>query len=312
MAVSQDRKYTKQYVANLLESVKGKKLGEVDDSHQFSRTKENPKIKGIAGDVIEQSVFGYQKDTKQECDIEVDGVLTELKTTGVRVPKRERDKARGKSGLEYNIHLGAKEGVTITNVTLDPSCENNFLTSHFWEKTQHILFVFYEYLSYSSVLAAEYAKFPIVDYCFNELAEDDVRKLESDWELVHTFLKSIYETYSSQEERYERLVGFTHTLRPRLIYTELVPSFKFSKVNDGIRFQKPRYRLKKTFIDYLVRTHFNKQKYLFDNKLKETFDSFADLDMRCHQLTEKYKGTTLKQFHDVYHVEGGCYKQKFC
>ena len=32
-------------------------LGEVDSSHQFARTEVSPKITGIAGDVIEQSVF---------------------------------------------------------------------------------------------------------------------------------------------------------------------------------------------------------------------------------------------------------------
>lgn len=304
MAVSEDRKYTKQYVINLLENVKGKTLGDVDSSHQLSRTINSPKITGIAGDIIEQSVFGYEKDNKQDCDIEVDGILTELKTTGVRVPKRELAKASGKTGVEYNIHLGAKEGVTITNVTLDPSHQNDFLTSHFWEKTQHILFVFYEYLSYISVPASQYANFPIVDYCFNEFSEGDIRKLKSDWDLVQNFLKSIYDRYTNQDDRYAHMVGFTHALRPQLLYTELVPSFKYSKVNDETKLQKPRYRLKKTFVDYLVRTHFNKQKTIFENSLKESFDSYSELDKRCHQLTEKYKGTTLEQFHNIYHVKG--------
>ena len=92
MAVSDDRKYTKAFVHALLEGVKGKTLGEVDTSHQFARTEKSEKITGIAGDVIEQSVFGYERDSKQECDIEIDGVLTELKTTGVRVPKSDLSK----------------------------------------------------------------------------------------------------------------------------------------------------------------------------------------------------------------------------
>ena len=75
MPVSKDRIYTKDYVCNLLEGIKGKTLGEVDKSHQFDRTEKNSKITGIAGDVIEQSVFGYERDSKQECDIEIDGVL---------------------------------------------------------------------------------------------------------------------------------------------------------------------------------------------------------------------------------------------
>ena len=69
MAVSDDRKYTKAFVHTLLEGIKGKTLGEVDKSHQFARTEKNEKITGIAGDVIEQSVFGYERDSKQECVI---------------------------------------------------------------------------------------------------------------------------------------------------------------------------------------------------------------------------------------------------
>ena len=89
MAVTEDRKFTKSQVYELLESAKGKTLGEVDKSHQFDRTLKSGKITGIAGDVIEQSVFGYERDSNQECDIEIDGVLTELKTTGVRIPKND-------------------------------------------------------------------------------------------------------------------------------------------------------------------------------------------------------------------------------
>ena len=87
MSVSKDRIYTKEFVYNLLESIKGKTLGEIDKSRQFDRTGKSEKITGIAGDVVEQSVFGYERDSRQECDIEIDGVLTELKTTGGRVSK---------------------------------------------------------------------------------------------------------------------------------------------------------------------------------------------------------------------------------
>ena len=73
-----------------LKEQRARLLVKVDKSHQFARTLESKKITGIAGDVIEQSVFGYKKNSKQECDIEIDGVLTEVKTTGVRVPKREQ------------------------------------------------------------------------------------------------------------------------------------------------------------------------------------------------------------------------------
>ena len=131
MAVTDDRKYTKAFVYNLLEGVKGKTLGEVDKSHQFTRTQNSEKITGMAGDVIEQSVFGYERDSNQECDIEIDGVLTELKATDVRVPKSDLKNVKGKSGAAYNLYLGSKEGISITGVSFEPDIQRDFMTSHF-------------------------------------------------------------------------------------------------------------------------------------------------------------------------------------
>lgn len=131
-------------MAKILEGALGKTLGEVDavGSRQFERTLTNPKITGIAGDVIEQSVFRYGRDANQECDIEIDGTLVELKTTGVRVPKNEYKIAKNRVGNEYNLHFGAKEGISITAVTLEPNIQLEFDTSHFWEKANRLLIVF--------------------------------------------------------------------------------------------------------------------------------------------------------------------------
>ena len=300
MAVSDDRKYTKAFVHDLLEGVKGKTLGEVDASHQFARTEKSEKITGIAGDVIEQSVFGYERDSKQECDIEIDGVLTELKTTGVRVPKSDLAKVKGKVGAAYNIYLGAKEGISITGVTFEPTIQTDFNTSHFWEKSEHLLIVFYEYKSYEAVPASAYAKFPIVDYCYNTFSEEEQAKLRNDWEIVRDHLQKIYNDYSNENERNEQLVGFTHVLRPNLLLIELVPAFK--KKSTGT-YQKPRYRLKQTFVDYIVRGHFDKSRANTEISLKESFSSFTQLDARCHALTAKYKGKTYAQLKDILGVE---------
>ena len=52
MAVTEDRRFTKEQVYTLVEGAKGKTLGEVDKAHQFGRTLEREKIRGIGGDVI--------------------------------------------------------------------------------------------------------------------------------------------------------------------------------------------------------------------------------------------------------------------
>ena len=309
MAVSEDRKYTKAFVHALLEGVKGKTLGEVDTSHQFARTEKSEKITGIAGDVIEQSVFGYERDSKQECDIEIDGVLTELKTTGVRVPKSDLAKVEGKVGDAYNVYLGAKEGISITGVTFEPTIQTDFSTSHFWEKSEHLLIVFYEYKSYEAVPASAYADFHIVDYCYNKFSDEERAKLCNDWEIVRDYLKKVYDEYKNEEERNQHLVGFTHVLRPNLLLIELVPAFKKKEKKEkpgkqqADSYQKPRYRLKQTFVDYIVRGHFDKSRANTEISLKESFSSFAQLDARCHAISAKYKGKTFAQLKEDLGVE---------
>lgn len=292
MPVSSDRKFTKKQVFNLLESIKGLTLGEVDSSGQFTRTEKNDKITGIAGDVIEQSVFGYSRDSRQECDIEIDGELTELKTTGVRIPKKDIVKVQGKRSTEYNIYLRAKEGISITGVTFEPDIQKNFSNSHFWEKVRRLLIVFYEYKSYEVVPASGYRNFPIVDYCYNTFSEIEISQLRHDWEIVRDYLSDIYKVCRSQKERNGRLQGFTHIVRPNLLLLELVPGFK--KRTNG-SYQRPRYRLKQTFVDYIVRGHFNGNRLLQEISLKDPFVSFADLDQRCHILTKLYKGKSIRE-----------------
>lgn len=300
MPVSEDRKFTRQFVYELMESIKGKTLGEIDSSHQFIRTSKSEKITGIAGDVIEQSVFRYARDSKQECDIEIDGVLTELKTTGVRIPKGEFKNIGRIKRDEYNVHLRAKEGISITGVTFEPDIQRDFSTSHFWKKAQNLLIVFYEYDSYDVAPASEYARFQIVDYCFNKFSDDEKATLKSDWELVRDYLQTVYTKYPSFELRFENLVGFTHVLRPNLLYIELVPGFK--KKSTG-SYQKPRYRLKQTFVDSIVKGHFRKKKEKSENSLKESFSSFAQLDARCHELTFRFKGKTIKQLKEIFDID---------
>ena len=317
MAVSDDRKYTKAFVHALLEGVKGKTLGEVDSSHQFARTEKSEKITGIAGDVIEQSVFGYERDSKQECDIEIDGVLTELKTTGVRIPKSDLPKVEGKVGDAYNVYLGAKEGISITGVTFEPTIQTDFKTSHFWEKSEHLLIVFYEYKSYEAVPASDYADFKIVDYCYNTFSEEERAKLCNDWEIVRDYLQGIYSQYKDVNERNEQLIGFTHKLRPNLLLIELVPAYKKRQKKDNSdkkladSYQKPRYRLKQTFVDYIVRGHFDKSRANTEISLKESFSSFTQLDARCHAISAKYKGKNFSQLKEELGIEAEISNKNF-
>ena len=104
---------------NILESVINKKLGEVDTKNVFLRTIEHPKITGIAGDVIEQSVLGYPADKEQRPDLNVDGTFAKGQVCGkeysgkalydvleayVRKAFFSKDKAEKEKGMDlYDI-----------------------------------------------------------------------------------------------------------------------------------------------------------------------------------------------------------------
>ena len=81
--------FTKKELQQILSDTINKTLGEVDKNNVFEKTKKHPKITGIAGDVVEQSVLGYPPDRAQRPDLDVDGILTELKTTGIRLKKKK-------------------------------------------------------------------------------------------------------------------------------------------------------------------------------------------------------------------------------
>ncbi len=68
-----------------------------------------------------------------------------------------------------------------------------------------------------------------------------------------------------------------------------------AKASTSENFQKPRYRLKQSFVDYIVRGHFDKSRAQHEIELKESFSSFAQLDKRCHDLTAKYGGKSLPE-----------------
>lgn len=87
-------KFIKSELINILENALNRTLGDIDIKGDCERTITNPKITGIAGDVIEHSLLGYPSDQRQAPDIIVDGIETEVKTTGVRLSKSNAKKEK--------------------------------------------------------------------------------------------------------------------------------------------------------------------------------------------------------------------------
>lgn len=248
-----------------LENVLGKTLGEVDSKHVFNKTKENPKITGIAGDVIEQSVLGLPPDNGQRPDLNVDGVEVELKTTGIRKAKKEE---------VYE----AKEPMSITAVSPEQITKEKFETSKFWRKLEHTLLVYYLYASIEVVPAHEYAKFPIKGYEFHEFSKEDMARLKCDWEIVRDFLKEIQENHPEPETEYPRL---SSELRPRLLYIDTAPKWP----------NPPRFRLKRQVVTSIVQNHFSGSL----EQLPGRYSSYDDIDRKCHELAQAYRGKTIEE-----------------
>lgn len=60
----------------------GRTPGEIDSSDVFGR--HTGKNKGIAVDVVKQSMLGYPADSRQEPDLKVNEMGVELKATGLK------------------------------------------------------------------------------------------------------------------------------------------------------------------------------------------------------------------------------------
>lgn len=260
--------FTYKELDDKLSAVTNKTLGEVDVKDVFDRAIDKPKITGIAGDVIEQSVLGLVADNKQEPDLLVDGVHVELKTTGLRKPKRLKDSNSDKDFM-------AKEGVSITAVSPNEITKQQFENSFLWHKMEHMLFVFYHYNSYKVVPAYEYSSFKILGHHFHEFSAEDREIIYNDWKIVRDKVKYIQETSSNPQQEYPSLTK----LRSELMYFDLAPK------------NRPRFRLKKDVANVIIGD-------FFDNKLEKLsmkITSYSQLDQLLRTFTEKYKGKTLEE-----------------
>lgn len=257
--------FTKNSLEEILNKTKGKTLGQVDKNNVFDRTKTKPKITGIAGDVIEQSVLEYPADIKQEADLLVDGTPVELKTTGIRYSKKD------KKSVE------AKEPMSITAVSPDTIVNEEFGTSKFWNKMAHTLFVYYLYDSDKTVTAAEYANFTIQGYQFHQFSDQDKEILKNDWSIVRNFIRNVDEADIDTE--YPKI----SKLRTQMMYMDTAPKWP----------HRPRFRLKRAVVTNIVKEHFGV--HFEPLKAENSFNSYSELDQKLHDFTKNYKDKTMRE-----------------
>lgn len=270
----ENRNFTKEQIIYTLEAALNRRLGEVDRNHVFERALEYPKITGIAGDVIEQSVLGYKPDNKRDPDIFIDGVPFEVKSTGLRIHNKKL------------IYI-AKEPMTITAVSPKTIVnEDYFEASNFYSKINRLLIVYYHYNSSTTVPAIDYQDFPIAGYQFLNLEKDELEILKNDWKILRDFVRKIHDNFTDKESQYHRISSET---RADLMYLDTAPKWP----------NPPRIRFKRSFLSNIVESHFK-------GNLEQTpfhFNSYEELDTICVSLQEKHQDKTVLQLLDEFGID---------
>lgn len=270
-----DRVFTESEINDILGSVLNKTLGEIDKNNVFVKTKKHPKITGIAGDVIEESVLEYPSDNRQEADIIVDGIETEVKTTGIRIKEHKN------TVNNYE----AKEPMTITAVSPERIVYEDFLSSMFWHKLKHMLLVYYLYDSKKTVPASGYANFPVKGYELHEFKEDEQEILEQDWKIVKNFIHYIQENNIEPNDGYPRI---SSELRPHLMMIDTSPKWP----------NRPRFRLKRAAVSTIVQQYFGRK---FE-QLEDSITSFSELEERLRHFSVLYKGKSVKELLHIFDI----------
>lgn len=278
--------YEKEDLICRFDGILNKTFEEIDTAGMFEHVRQEGFMlqKGIAGSVIEQCVLGYDPDSKQEADLVViEGGKrkdTELKVTGMRTSD------------DGGRHFVAKEPMSITAVGVFDLADQTFYSSHFWNKLEHMLLVYYHYLSDTAVSPYEYKNFPVKGYEFHEFSHEDEETLRQDWFYVHDLVADIVSKHpgtknsewkSAVKQEYLDRHG---ALRRFLSYIDLAPKFP------------PRFRLKKPTVNTIIARHFGYEL----EQLPGRYSTISAIDQKCHELQQEYQGKTIGELADFFGI----------
>lgn len=276
--------YSREEVTSLLEPCLGRTLGDVDAADVFFRVDParnpdcKPKVKGIIGDVVEQSIFGYPPDSEQRPDLLVDGTDVELKSTALRESRKD-------GGWE------AKEPMSITAVSIDTIASEKFEDSSFWHKVRRMLIVYYHYESERVALSIEYSRFHLLDYQFHEFDPDEVETLRNDWRIVHDFIEQAQATLAGPALR-DRYAMLGSALRPKLMLIDTSPRYPNS----------PRFRLKRATVTVIARKKLGDSRYA---ALPAPYTAMDDIDARLRRQSARFRGMTVEEMGHALGVSTG-------
>lgn len=138
-----------------------------EDIDKNNRLK-NKRLKGGLGQIIEESLFGLEINSRKEADFKELGI--ELKVTPIKELK---------NGL-----ISAKERLVLNIINYETEYKNTFYTSSFWKKNKELLMMFY-------LWRKEWGRgdYPIVKAILHSFNEKDLQIIKQDWEKIVTKIK---------------------------------------------------------------------------------------------------------------------------
>ncbi len=137
----------------------GKTFGEIDKSGRI----ENDRAKGGLGQIVEESFFGYEINSKSEADFTELGI--ELKVTPIK---------KNKNGI-----LSAKERLVLNIINYHKEVHNSFNSSSFWKKNEKLLIMFYEWIP--EIKRADYK---VIKSILHTYTEEDLEVIKQDWQTI--------------------------------------------------------------------------------------------------------------------------------
>lgn len=150
----------KEYAHGLI----GKTFEEIDKNERLG----DNKGKGNLGQIVEESYFGYDINSRAEADFSHVGV--ELKVTPFKVNK--------------NKTISAKERLVLNIINYMEEYKKDFYKSSFWEKNNKLLLVFYQWKK-----ELEKKDYVVKDVMLHEFSEEDLVVIKDDWETIINKIK---------------------------------------------------------------------------------------------------------------------------
>lgn len=256
---------TKEELLYKASTAEGKTFGEIDKSGRIK----NEKAKGHLGQIIEESFFGYEVNSKKEADFNELGV--ELKVTPFK---------RNKNGT-----LSAKERLVLNIINYEEEVKNDFESSSFWKKNKEILMMFYEWMP-----ELKRADYKIIKAYLHQYPEEDLEIIKQDWNTIVEKIKAGL--------AHELSEGDTNYLGacPKGANKKSLRSQPFS----NIKAMQRAYALKQSYMTSIVRKVINQEdlvKFSTAEELKHK-SLFEVLKDRFNP----YVGMTLEEIADKTHL----------